>query len=229
MEPITNKSLTRFFAMCFFPSDDEADDQVEATLQAGLRNCQQVSSKDASLYKLEKYLASWLERKGKIEESQAIYESSLKQHGKSYPVWLDFTQFAIRNNDYPKARSLFKMAATRLNIDWQEAVLEAWILFETYYGSSETMEVALNRVQGVREAVAAAAAKSQAHAHAHAQVVSVIVIVVPQRWLFRRGAFSHRYISLYTAINPTSLGIFGAGGKQLYAGRQFCHGHGRYS
>lgn len=67
-----------------------------------------------------------------------------------------------RNHELAKARTAFKQAASRHNIDWQEAVLEAWITFETYWGSAESLDAALSRVQSVREANASAAAQAAA-------------------------------------------------------------------
>lgn len=54
-----------------------------------------VSAKDSAIFKIEKYLASWLERKGKVEEALEVWDACLKAHGRSYSTWIEYTDFAM--------------------------------------------------------------------------------------------------------------------------------------
>lgn len=85
-----------------------------------------------------------------------------------------------RNNELAKARTAFKQAASRNNIDWQEAVLEAWITFETFWGTAESQDAALARVQHVREANASAAARMAAQHTSASHVEATGAAEAPQ-------------------------------------------------
>ena len=65
---------------------------------------------------------------------------------------------ASRTHDYDEARSVFKDIAMR-NIDWPEAVWDAWLSFEQVYGSVEQMEEALDKIERARNQVNARRAK----------------------------------------------------------------------
>lgn len=54
-----------------------------------------VAAKDPAIFRLEKYLASWLERKGKVDKALEVWDASLKQYGRSYTAWIEYTEFAM--------------------------------------------------------------------------------------------------------------------------------------
>ena len=51
-----------------------------------------------------------------------------------------------RQNMYADARKVFRDIAMK-NLDWPEAVWEAWISFEQLHGSVEQLEDALDRIE----------------------------------------------------------------------------------
>lgn len=59
-----------------------------------------------------------------------------------------------RHDEYAKARTQFKTAIGR-NVDWPEFIWTAWITFEDYYGTAESLNAAKARVGPLQEALAA--------------------------------------------------------------------------
>jgi hypothetical protein len=64
------------------------------------------------------------------------------------------TSSARRHDEYAKARTQFKIAIGR-NVDWPEFIWTAWITFEDYYGTAESLNAAKARVGPLQEALAA--------------------------------------------------------------------------
>lgn len=57
-----------------------------------------------------------------------------------------------RNNEYNKARTVYKIAVGKPALDWPEGVWSAWLLFEDYYGTVESVIAAKTRVASLTEA-----------------------------------------------------------------------------
>lgn len=92
----------------------------------------------------------------------------VKVNAKSYRLWLSYTDFEMcvsatatrtlgltrlhsQRLNYAKARTLFRNAVNKA-LDWPEAVWEAWIQFEDFYGTVESLETAKTRVTYLEEA-----------------------------------------------------------------------------
>lgn len=67
---------------------------------------------------------------------------------------IDITYTCSRHNEHAKARTQFKNAVAR-NIDWPESIWTAWIAFEDYHGTAESLNTAKIRVGPLQEALAA--------------------------------------------------------------------------
>ncbi|TIB36113.1 hypothetical protein E3P84_01132 [Wallemia ichthyophaga] len=113
--------------------------EVAAILEDGL---DRVKSRDP-FNRIEKYAISWHERVKEESATSAasqIFERMSKNNTqkRSYSVWLDWAAFETRNENYDKARSVYKTATPRQFIDYPEAVHQAYKEFEDQYGSLDT-------------------------------------------------------------------------------------------
>lgn len=59
-----------------------------------------------------------------------------------------------RHNEFAKARTQFKTAVSK-GVDWPESIWTAWITFEDYHGTAESLNAAKIRVGLLQEALAA--------------------------------------------------------------------------
>lgn len=63
-----------------------------------------------------------------------------------------------RNHDYNQARVVFRDIVMK-NIDWPEAIWDAWLAFEQAYGSAQEMDDCQDKIERARNQVNAKRAK----------------------------------------------------------------------
>ncbi|KAL1921342.1 uncharacterized protein VTP21DRAFT_11058 [Calcarisporiella thermophila] len=73
-----------------------------------------------------------------VGEARRIWNEIISRHASSSEAWISFAQFEKEHGDIAKARSIYKQARTRVNLDWPERVFDAWLTFEHEYGSLES-------------------------------------------------------------------------------------------
>ncbi|RPD62808.1 RNA-binding protein Prp24 [Lentinus tigrinus ALCF2SS1-6] len=122
-------------------------------VMAGIARVRKASSAGDPRLRLEKYLSAiCLE----IEDLQAntliLWEDATKHYKTSYLAWTSYTDVLIRQHMYDDARNIFRDVAHK-NVDWPEAVWEAWATFEQLHGSVEQLEDALDRIERARTQV----------------------------------------------------------------------------
>ncbi|CDZ97156.1 RNA-binding protein SART3 (RRM superfamily) [Phaffia rhodozyma] len=106
-------------------------------------------------FKLEKYLISWFERTQQLDEASTIWQGLAKSHSRSYLVWTGWAAFETRRGALPKARDVFKASLGKANnLDWPEAVFEAYSEFEQFYGALEDLDEALKGISKATQVVA---------------------------------------------------------------------------
>jgi RNA recognition motif-containing protein len=113
---------------------------------------------DASL-RLEKLLVDWVQAAPLGSEPDldvqfgalAVLTTSAAAHAASYQMTILLACAHARVGDIDAARAAYTSAAPRWNLDWPEAVYEAWIRFESVQGTLDT--VALARTTIAKEQV----------------------------------------------------------------------------
>ena len=67
-----------------------------------------------------------------------------------------------KHQQHETARKTYKDIASK-NIDWPEAIWDAWLTFEQVYGSVEQIDECLDKVEKARNQVTAKRAKVRVH------------------------------------------------------------------
>ncbi|KAI0338891.1 hypothetical protein BDW22DRAFT_1409299 [Trametopsis cervina] len=129
--------------------------------------------------RLEKYFSSLcLDTADLPDEAINMWSAAVRHYKTSYLTWLSYTEALIRVSMYDEARKAFRDVASK-NLDWPEAIWEAWMAFEQVHGSIDDLEDCHERVQKaqkqvnarrVREAEKAAMATMQLTAEQPANV-----------------------------------------------------------
>ncbi|KAI0795287.1 hypothetical protein BC629DRAFT_315116 [Irpex lacteus] len=120
--------------------------------------------------RLEKYFSSiCLDSANLSEEAVNMWSATVRHYKTSYVAWIAYTDVLIRLNMYDEARKVFRDVANK-NLDWPEAVWEAWVAFEHVHGSVEDLEDCIDRIERAQRYVNAKRAKdAQKAAQAHAE------------------------------------------------------------
>ncbi|KZO99622.1 hypothetical protein CALVIDRAFT_534036 [Calocera viscosa TUFC12733] len=90
-----------------------------------------------------------------METARKVWGSAVKQYANSYLAWSLYAQFIWQDlRDPERARRIYKEAAARNQLDWPEAIFDAWIDFEHRFGTVEEVEAAVIRVKQLSEKLA---------------------------------------------------------------------------
>ncbi|GLB38245.1 putative RNA recognition motif containing protein [Lyophyllum shimeji] len=128
------------------PDDEDTLPTLLATLENGIEMVREVSKTGDAKLRLEKYLAAIYDRAALHDSAIAIWETAAKFYKSSYIAWILYTDTLIKYQQYDKARKVFSDVSMK-NIDWPEAIWEAWIAFEHLHGSVEELETCLDKVE----------------------------------------------------------------------------------
>ncbi|KAI0771140.1 RNA-binding protein Prp24 [Trametes elegans] len=142
-------------------------------LMDGITKVRKASSSGDPRLRLEKYLSAVCLD---VEDFQAnaiiMWEDAAKHYKTSYLAWTSYIDVLIKQHMHDDARKVFRDIAMK-NLDWPEAVWDAWLAFEQLYGSVEQIEDALDRVERAQTQVNARRAKEAEKAQlAAAQLVA---------------------------------------------------------
>ncbi|KAI0084788.1 hypothetical protein BDY19DRAFT_1077256 [Irpex rosettiformis] len=109
--------------------------------------------------RLEKYFSSiCLDAANLPEEAINMWSATVRHYKTSYMAWIAYTDALIRLGMYDQARNVFREIAPK-NLDWPEAVWEAWTAFEQVHGSVEELEDCFDRIERAQKQVNAKRAK----------------------------------------------------------------------
>ncbi|KAJ7714178.1 hypothetical protein B0H16DRAFT_1808225, partial [Mycena metata] len=108
---------------------------------------------DARL-RLEKYSNANMPDSG-IE----VWNTAAKHYKTSYTAWIAYTDALIKNGQLDKARKTFVDLHLK-NLDWPEAVWEAWLAFEHLHGSVQQIEAAGDKIEKAQVVVNTRRAKA---------------------------------------------------------------------
>ncbi|KAI0820419.1 RNA-binding protein Prp24 [Trametes gibbosa] len=97
--------------------------------------------------RLEKHLSGvCLDVEDLYANAVVLWEDTAKHYKNSYLAWTSYTEVLTRQHMYDDARKVFQDIAAK-NIDWPEAIWEAWISFEQLHGTVANIENALDRIE----------------------------------------------------------------------------------
>ncbi|KAI0712607.1 RNA-binding protein Prp24 [Earliella scabrosa] len=149
-------------------------------LMGAISQVRKASSAGDPRLRLEKYLSAiciedeYLQANGLV-----LWEDTTKHYKTSYLAWTSYTEVLVRQNMHDDARKVFRDIAMK-NLDWPEAVWEAWISFEQLHGSVEQLEDALDRIERAQTQVNNRRAKEAERAQiAAAQLIAETQANVP--------------------------------------------------
>ncbi|PIL22915.1 hypothetical protein GSI_15611 [Ganoderma sinense ZZ0214-1] len=153
----------------------------------GIARVRKASSAGDPRLRLEKYFSAvCLDVEELAGNALVMWEDATKFYKTSYLAWTAYSEALIKGHMYDDARKTFRDIANK-NLDWPEAIWEAWISFEQLHGTVEQIEEALDRVERAqvqvnsrraKEAERAQNAAAQLIAETQAQIAAVPVAEV---------------------------------------------------
>ncbi|KAF8120579.1 hypothetical protein EV363DRAFT_1474306, partial [Boletus edulis] len=168
--------------------DGRGDENALSTLvnivEDGLVMVRQASKAGDPRLRLERFLSElYLSLADVADAAIAVWASAAAHYKSSWAVWVAYTDVLIRTYQHDAARSRFQDVSTK-NLDYPEALWDAWLSFEHAHGSVASLEEALARIERARTQVEArrireaqkayeAAAQYAVEQHASASVTSV--------------------------------------------------------
>lgn len=173
-----------------------ADENGLATLikvaEDGITMVRQASSSGDPRFRLEKFLSEFYLSLADIPDAAVqLWASTAAHYRSSWAAWVAYTDVLIRTDHHDLARKTFQDMSTK-NLDYPEALWDAWHNFEHAHGSLSSLEEAINKISQARaqletrrareaeKAYAAAAAQYAEQQAASMPAVSVPATVVTQ-------------------------------------------------
>ncbi|KAF5382630.1 hypothetical protein D9615_003010 [Tricholomella constricta] len=150
--------------------DEEILPTLIAILENGIEMVHQASKTGDVKLRLEKYLAEIYHLANLHDSATAVWEAAAKFYKSSYIAWTSYTDSLIKYQQYDKARKVFSDIYMK-NIDWPEAIWEAWIAFEHLYGSVEELDTCLDKVEKAQYQINSRRAKAAEKANFEAMQI----------------------------------------------------------
>lgn len=142
-------------------------------------------SGDPSL-KLEKFFVAWAEAIGAelLPGVMMVIEKPIHSRTSSYQYTIMCADAQARIGETDAARKLYTQAIGRKDLDWPEAVYDAFTLFENTHGTLETLREAKKAIDHEQQKLnrrrqKAAEAQAQAEQQYQQQVVAAAAVAVP--------------------------------------------------
>ncbi|KAI0326875.1 RNA-binding protein Prp24 [Cubamyces sp. BRFM 1775] len=159
---------------------EQGFDALMQIVMDGISRVRKASSSGDPRLRLEKYLSAICLDLADLQANAVIlWEDTAKHCKTSYLAWTSYTEVLIKQHMYDDARKVFRDIAMK-NLDWPEAVWEAWISFEQLHGTVEELEDALDRVDRAQTQVNSRRAKEVEKAQlAAAQLIAETQANVP--------------------------------------------------
>ncbi|KAF4617844.1 hypothetical protein D9613_006080 [Agrocybe pediades] len=130
-------------------ADEDALPTLIGVLDSGIGQAYKASKAIDPKLRLEKFLASIYERVGLLDSVIEVWQAASKHSKSSYQVWLSYTDALIKQNRVDDAREVFTDVHTK-QLDWPEAIWEAWTSFEHLYGSVEDIATCLDKIESAQ-------------------------------------------------------------------------------
>ncbi|ODO10809.1 hypothetical protein I350_01407 [Cryptococcus amylolentus CBS 6273] len=135
-----------------------------ASITSGLEAISHINKSGDPSLKLEKFILDWAETKGPqfLDQTLLILDKPIKSRASSYQYALLRAGVEIRRDDASAARDIFEDAIARTDLDWPEAVYEAFIQFEIVHGDPNTLLQTKKKIEKEQEKLARRRAKEAA-------------------------------------------------------------------
>ncbi|KAF7301263.1 ATP-dependent DNA helicase PIF1 [Mycena indigotica] len=167
-----------------FESSEGDEDRfvtLVATLEAGVDLVRKASTTGDARLRVEKFLVSVYDAANMEDSGLEILHASAKHNKTSYNAWITYTDALIRHGRHDQARKTFVDLHAK-NLDWPEALWEAWLAFEHLHGSVQELETCGDKIEKAQYVVNTRRAKDaerQAAQYAAQQMASVPVEQAP--------------------------------------------------
>ncbi|KAF7313383.1 ATP-dependent DNA helicase PIF1 [Mycena chlorophos] len=161
--------------------DEDRFVTLVATLEAGAELVRKASPTGDPRLRVEKFLAAVYTSANMEDSAIETFHTSAKRNKSSYNAWIVYTDALIRHGQYKQARKTFVDLHAK-NLDWPEAVWEAWLAFEHLHGSVPEIEACGDKIEKAQYVVNTRRAKDaekQAAQYAAMQMASVPVEQAP--------------------------------------------------
>ncbi|KAI0357377.1 RNA-binding protein Prp24 [Trametes cingulata] len=154
-------------------SGEQGFDTLVELLMDGIARVRKASKAGDPRLRLEKYFSAICTDLADLQANAVVlWEDAAKHYKTSYLAWTSYTDVLTKQHMYEDARKVFRDIAMK-NLDWPEAIWEAWISFEQLYGTVEELEDALDRIERAQTQVNARRAKEAEKAQlAAAQLIA---------------------------------------------------------
>ncbi|KIY44769.1 hypothetical protein FISHEDRAFT_50684 [Fistulina hepatica ATCC 64428] len=153
-----------------------------SNLEAGIELVRKAPGDGDTRLRLERQLAEIYTTYASLPDAAiGVWRAATEHHRRSYLAWTSYTDILIKNDQIDEARSVFTSVHYK-QLDWPEAIWEAWLAFEHLHGSLETIEACIEKVGKAREQTNARRAKQATRAamqYAAEQQASVPVAAAP--------------------------------------------------
>ncbi|KAG2155888.1 uncharacterized protein EDB93DRAFT_58815 [Suillus bovinus] len=152
----------------------------------GIAMVRQASSSGDPRFRLEKFLSEFYLSLADVPDAAVQLWASTAAHYKtSWAAWVAYTDVLIRTDHHDLARQTFQDMSTK-NLDYPEALWDAWHNFEHAHGSLSSLEEAIHKITQARAQLETRRAREAEKAYAAAaaqyaeqQAASVSAISVP--------------------------------------------------
>ncbi|KAF8208710.1 hypothetical protein K438DRAFT_1812755 [Mycena galopus ATCC 62051] len=161
--------------------DEERLITMVAALETGIELVRKASPTGDPRLRLEKYLTSIYLDANMADSAIEVWNATAKHYKTSYNAWISYTDALIKNRQHDKARKTFVDLHLK-NLDWPEAIWEAWLAFEHLHGSLQQIDACGDKVEKAQYVVntrRAKATEKQAAQYAAEQMASVPVAQAP--------------------------------------------------
>ncbi|KAG1772332.1 hypothetical protein EDD22DRAFT_429843 [Suillus occidentalis] len=155
-------------------------------VEDGITMVRQASNSGDPRFRLEKFLSEFYLSLADVPDAAVqLWASTAAHYRSSWAAWVAYTDVLIRTDHHDLARKTFQDMSTK-NLDYPEALWDAWHNFEHAHGSLSSLEEAINKItqagaqletRRAREAEKAYAAA--AVQYAEQQAASVPAVSVP--------------------------------------------------
>ncbi|THH19088.1 hypothetical protein EW146_g2006 [Bondarzewia mesenterica] len=123
-------------------------------------------------FRLEKFLATLRKDYEEFDEAADVWADAAQHYKTSYLAWLAYTDELIQHEEILSARAVFDEISTQ-NMDWPEAIWEAWMAMEHAHTSLEGLQECLDKVDMARTQVNNRRAKEAEKAQYQAMQIAV--------------------------------------------------------
>ncbi|CAA7261390.1 unnamed protein product [Cyclocybe aegerita] len=126
--------------------DEDALPTLIGILESGIEMARQASKAIDPTLRLEKFLATIYENAGLADSVFDAWKAAAKHSKSSYQVWLNYTEALTKHQKYAEARTVFTDIHAK-QLDWPEAIWDAWTSFEHLHGSLEDIEACMDKIE----------------------------------------------------------------------------------